>query len=312
MKRVLIYLIAICIVLTLCLTFTSCGHECEFSTDWSKDATHHWHTCINEKCDEATDKAEHSVGSYKPDGENHWQVCAVCGMEYGKTTHVYSGVCDTSCNDCGVSRTAEEHTWDEGVVVSEAAHSRDGEKKFTCSVCGETKIEPIHFTGISFDEWYAAFNTNNFTYTEVAEAKGSGVSSKSSVIYKFTWYRASIKMGNAEDDGEEVVISGTANVDALRKEIIASMKSIAWHNRFAFDTESRSYKPTLAVRIDAVGEYTKDVEIKFDDNNNLVEIKYNVDYEMFGMNYTLSSTITISNHGTTVVDGAATVDGATI
>ncbi len=302
MKKILTALMTISMILTLCVSLTSCGHECEFSTEWSKDATHHWHACIADECDKTADNAEHSYdSSYESDGTSHWKVCTVCGAEQSKAAHVYDNACDTSCNDCGALRTAEEHSWDEGVVTVEATHTKDGAKKFTCTVCGETKTEAIYFTGITFEEWYAAFDINNFTYTEIAEANGLGVSSKSVAIYKFTWNKALVKVGEVGGESEEIVFSGTADVDALRKELIASMKDIAWHKRFAYDVETRSYKTTMPIRIAAVDEYTRDVAIKFDDNNNLVEIKYAVDYELLGIAFTLTSTITISNHGTTTI-----------
>ena len=66
--------------------------------------------------------------------------------------------------------------------------------------------------------------------------------------------------------------------------------------------ETRTYKPTMPIRIAAAEEYTRDVSIKFDDNNNLVEIKYSVEFEVIGNVFTLDTTITVSDHGTTTLD----------
>ena len=303
MKRILTFLMTMCLVLGLCAALTSCGHECAFSTDWSKDATHHWHACtVEEGCNKVADKAEHSGGFYKSDDTSHWGVCTVCGAEHSKTSHVYTSDCDTTCNDCGAVRTAKEHTWDEGVVTSEASHSKDGEKKFTCTACAETKTETVEFTGISFEEWYAAFDLSNFTYTEVAKVSGPGVTSEVASIYKFLSYKVYVKIGTVGGETEEIVIGTKADVDELRNELIASMKDIAWHKRFAFDGETRTYKATMPIRIAAAEEYTRDVSIKFDDNNNLVEIKYSVEFEVIGNVFTLDTTITVSDHGTTTLD----------
>lgn len=40
-----------------------------------------------------------------------------------------------------------EHTWDEGSITKEPTANTEGEKTYTCSVCGETKIEKIASLG---------------------------------------------------------------------------------------------------------------------------------------------------------------------
>ena len=42
-----------------------------------------------------------------------------------------------------VTFTGPEHTWDDGVVTTEATVDAEGVKTYTCSVCGETKTEAI-------------------------------------------------------------------------------------------------------------------------------------------------------------------------
>ena len=64
----------------------------------------------------------------------------------------YSG--DTWCKDCGkkilsgqtIAKT-ENHSWDAGKVTTEATCTEEGEKKFTCSICGDKKTEKISATG---------------------------------------------------------------------------------------------------------------------------------------------------------------------
>ena len=64
----------------------------------------------------------------------------------------YSG--DTWCKDCGkkilsgqtIAKT-ENHSWDAGKVTTKATCTEEGEKKFTCSVCGDEKTEKISATG---------------------------------------------------------------------------------------------------------------------------------------------------------------------
>ena len=64
----------------------------------------------------------------------------------------YSG--DTWCKDCGkkilsgqtIAKT-ENHSWDAGKVTTKATCTEEGEKTFTCSVCGDEKTEKISATG---------------------------------------------------------------------------------------------------------------------------------------------------------------------
>ena len=65
---------------------------------------------------------------------------------------VYSG--DTWCKDCGkkilsgqtIAKT-ENHSWDAGKVTTKATCTEEGEKTFTCSICGDKKTEKISATG---------------------------------------------------------------------------------------------------------------------------------------------------------------------
>ena len=64
----------------------------------------------------------------------------------------YSG--DTWCKDCGkkilsgqtIAQT-ENHSWDAGQVTTKATCTEEGEKTFTCSICGDEKTEKISATG---------------------------------------------------------------------------------------------------------------------------------------------------------------------
>lgn len=46
-----------------------------------------------------------------------------------------------------------EHTWDEGTVTKAPTCTAAGEKTFTCTVCGETKVEPIAPLGHAYGNW---------------------------------------------------------------------------------------------------------------------------------------------------------------
>lgn len=60
MKKFVSVFLSLCVLFTFCMTLTSCAHECEFSSEWSKDASAHWHACTKADCTEITDKADHT------------------------------------------------------------------------------------------------------------------------------------------------------------------------------------------------------------------------------------------------------------
>jgi hypothetical protein len=61
MKKLLTLLLTLCLCIASVFSLTACGgHEHSAKSEWSKDATHHWHACKEEGCTEQLDKAEHS------------------------------------------------------------------------------------------------------------------------------------------------------------------------------------------------------------------------------------------------------------
>ena len=131
-------------------------YTCECGDSYIADETapveHSWDAGVVTR--EATEDA---------DGEETF-TCTLCGETktepIPKLDHVHSytsAVTDPTCTEggytthtcsCGHSYTDSEteplgHSWDAGVVTREATEDADGEKTFTCTLCGETKTEPI-------------------------------------------------------------------------------------------------------------------------------------------------------------------------
>ncbi len=79
-KKLLSFILAICLLLPCSLVLTACGnnppddppHTHNWSTTWSRNSSEHWLAC--DGCDEKKDKAGH-------DGD----ICSVCGYEKGST-----------------------------------------------------------------------------------------------------------------------------------------------------------------------------------------------------------------------------------
>ena len=249
MKKLLSITLTLCMLFTLCATLASCKHECEFSTDWTKDATSHWHACTKEDCPEIADKAD--------------------------------------------------HTWGEGVITTKATQEAEGVKTFTCTACGQTKTEAVAFTGLSEEDWNAAFLDSvfeNFSYKETATTKGSGVSVESESIYKFTKDTAWVKMTVAEQS-QESFAPDKASANEAREQLIQSIKSLTPYDSFAYDAETKTYKATKEIEIAMIGSSTDDITLTFADGK-LVEIKYTISVTQNNIPMTATSTVTIGDYGT--------------
>ena len=121
------------------------GHTHAWTSDWSSDATHHWHECSAAGCPVTSDSAKDGYGA-----------------------HTYDNDTDTICNDCGYVRTitppTPEHThkwstaWDSNAthhwhecsaagcpVTSNSVkdgygvHVYDNSTDTSCNICGYTR-----------------------------------------------------------------------------------------------------------------------------------------------------------------------------
>ena len=59
------------------------------------------------------------------------------GYSYDEVNHWHN------CSGCGEKADLAEHTWDEGTVTTRPTEEAEGEKTFTCTVCGATKAEKL-------------------------------------------------------------------------------------------------------------------------------------------------------------------------
>ena len=142
-------------------------HEHTFASEWSTNATFHWHDANCEHVDEMSDKAAHSwdegVITVEPTTEVEGfmtYTCTVCSYsrkeslgkleeqphehtfasEWSKdeTHHWYAATCEHSDE----TKDKAEHSWDEGTVTTEPTLDAPGVKTYSCT-CGQTKTEPI-------------------------------------------------------------------------------------------------------------------------------------------------------------------------
>lgn len=96
---------------------------------------------------------------------------------------------DCENEDCLEVSSKAEHSWNEGSITTEATAEADGEKNYTCTVCGQTKTEPITYTPpthepistVSSEQWEEAMDlvlskTNCTMTMEVASGNSSTAS----------------------------------------------------------------------------------------------------------------------------------------
>ena len=152
------------------------------SNDWKSNETEHWQVCT---CGAVFHKAEHSGGTATCTEKAK---CAVCGAEYGDVLgHDFttSWTHDDNmhwkqCSRCDKKDDVGPHTWDNGTITTAPTCTKAGERTYTCTECGATKIEPIPATGHSWKSdwtsdathhWYECDN-KNCDVTDNAGEKG--------------------------------------------------------------------------------------------------------------------------------------------
>ncbi|WP_418783519.1 pectate lyase-like adhesive domain-containing protein [Hominenteromicrobium sp.] len=126
------------------------------SNDWESNETEHWQVCT---CGAVFHKAQHSGGTATC---TQRATCTVCGAEYGDALgHDFttSWTHDDNmhwkqCSRCDKKDDVSPHTWDSGTVTTAPTCTKAGERTYTCTECGATKIEPIDATGHSWkSDW---------------------------------------------------------------------------------------------------------------------------------------------------------------
>ena len=137
-------------------------HTHIFATDWTSDATHHWHAATCEHTTEVSGKAAHSFGDWTTTKEATEEVegtreksCTVCGYKVteviAKLDHTHTFATDWTKDEtnhwyastCGhyVTDSKAAHSFVDWQVTKEASCTEEGEKKATCTTCGYEKTE---------------------------------------------------------------------------------------------------------------------------------------------------------------------------
>ena len=177
-RKSLLTILTIAMVFVLSLSvLTACNNnKHEFSTEWKFDEKTHWHECTTKNHTDTTEKTPHVLTwtEKTPAGVHTDKVekgVCECGYETERTisdtaTHVYGeewkkdasghwheSTCDAKAPTHDVMKSDfAAHTFGEGEVTKPADYGVVGEKKFTCTVCGYEKTEPIDALGAKDNE----------------------------------------------------------------------------------------------------------------------------------------------------------------
>ena len=172
------------------------AHKHSYGTEWKSDSNSHWHEC---SCGNKSDSAAHTEDSgtvTKPATETETGIrtykCSVCGYEMRTEiieklpeSHKHSYGTEWKSDNsnhwhecsCGEKSSTAAHTWDNGTVTVKPTTDKEGEKTFTCTVCGKTKTEsveklPATHTHSYGTEWKSD-NSNHWHECSCGEKSGT-------------------------------------------------------------------------------------------------------------------------------------------
>ncbi|MEE1166974.1 MAG: hypothetical protein UHP28_07475 [Treponema sp.] len=137
-------------------------HEHSFSSDWTSDATDHWHAATCEHTKEISGKTAHTFGEWettvKATKENEGKkerICSVCLYKEEQSiaklnhTHKFSSDWTSNATDHWHAATCEhteevsakaEHTFGDWTVTKAATEEAEGSKERVCTVCNYKEV----------------------------------------------------------------------------------------------------------------------------------------------------------------------------
>ena len=148
---------------------------------------------------------------------------------YGDWTSLDVNEHQHTCSECG-DIASEEHKWDDGKITKAPDCLNDGEKLFTCSECGATRIEAVESQGHGYDNACDkdCNNCGEARATEHTDADKNGVCDACS--YEYPKGEPSETDTDAITDKAEETEKATSNVtdetkDETKDETNAEKKS---------------------------------------------------------------------------------------
>ncbi len=271
MKKIGSLLMALCVCLFIGVTFTACNlpflpllssHSHAYATEWSHNATHHWHACTGEGCTDVSDKAEHTwnAGEITPP--------ATADANATKTF---------TCTTCGATKT------ESAPFVTTVT-----EEEWLTNML----IDNFTLTYLSYGEFTQADSLPIIKSTATKGLKQSKIGEGTQYYYSAfidgVWYSISNDTGNYI----AIPFKNTASINVeLSAGILLTNDPVKLAEIFAkatYDATERAYFVNEVNGDNNLGVYF------YFENGQLVKIKLT--------DYSIDQMITVTDIGTTVID----------
>ncbi len=220
--------------------------------------------------------------TWSTDADSHWHECS-----------------DEKCEEI---LDKANHTWNEGVITTVASQKEDGVKTFTCTVCNATKTEAIPFTGMTKEEWNAAFDEKqfeNFTFTETSVLVTTGMEIETISIYEFEKSKAKQTATIAGQTQSQNISS--SQVATYRTALLKSFEPMVKFEDYKYDATTKTYVLDGEFTIPSLGVKADTATLTFEDGK-LVKMTYTCVIVDSGVSFDVTSTVLFTDYGTTTID----------
>ena len=143
------------LLLPLCVLAAEEDTECVHIVSAWEAADETTHTAVCTLCGDTVVKVHEYSEYWKVTATEHRKECLVCGYTTEAAAHTLPDTWEGDevnhirlCTVCQVGGESRDHLWDKGETLRPAGLFRDGQRRFTCSVCGFARTErlPAHRT----------------------------------------------------------------------------------------------------------------------------------------------------------------------
>ena len=172
-------------------------HAHSWAEGWSKDKDGHWHACGFADCPVTDNSKKSGYAAHTPatdagedatcttDGKTAGSHCSVCGyvilaQETIPAGHKYSETWSKdatqhwhACSVCHIKKDGADHTWDGGEQTTDPTCTDKGVKTYTCTVCGQTRTEPVNASGHTWSETYEKDEDQHWKKCTVCQTAGT-------------------------------------------------------------------------------------------------------------------------------------------
>ena len=222
-------------------------------------------------------------------------------------------------DNCLAFSDKAEHTWNEGEITTDATADAEGEKTFTCTVCGATKGESVEFVGITEEIWQESLAEQKFDNVTVHYSFKTPEMTQNHIvkIANDEVYREATMIGDGFDYTDSVFYTGEEGI--LQRDMFLSvfLALLADRDHYVYDSETGLYlspnEVTTTLPMDEDNIYAKEVmtngKAKFDSTGKLEEFSCSLTESIY-KNDVLEGEVsgevvwTFSDYGTTVIDAS--------